>query len=394
MRKINRIPEFRATLKSLIEQRNDKVTEMQSIVEAAKQETRAMSVEETAKFDTLEKEIAAIDTTIKAEERARMLELSKIDDKKEETRAELEERAFENYVRGIVVEDRAGEVNLTKADNGAVIPTSIANKIITAVKDICPIFKLATVYNVKGSLVIPVWGKGGAGADQDITCAYGAEFTDLTANAGKFTSVTLTGYLAGALTLVSKSVINNSNFDIVSFVINEMAKKIAEFIEKELLIGTTNKMTGVTSGTTTLETAAATAITADELIKLQMKVKQVYQANAVWIMAPSTFEAIRLLKDGEERYLLNPDVTNEFGWKLLGKPVYVSDNMAAIAGSAKTIVYGDMSGLTVKISEQVEIQVLTEKYATQHAIGVVAWLEADSKITDNQKFAVLIQKAS
>ena len=36
----------------------------------------------------------------------------------------------------------------------------------------------------------------------------------------------------------------------------------------------------------------------------------------------------------------------------------------------------------------------TEKYATQHAIGVVAWMEFDSKVADNQKLAVLIMSAS
>lgn len=381
-------------LKALIEKRNAKVLDMQAVLDKAKVETRAMNEEEMVTFNALEKEIKDLDATIEAETRAKGLEImedTKKDNKIEE-RAVIEERAFENFIRGAIVENRADEVNLTKADNGSVIPQSIANRIISAVKDICPIYRLANVYNVKGTLIVPVWGKGGVGGDQDITCAYGAEFTDLTANSGAFTSVTLTGYLAGALTLVSKSLVNNSQFNIVTFVINEMAKKIAEFLEKELLVGTSTKMTGVLSGTNTLETAAATAITTDELIGLQMKVKQVYQNGAVWIMNPETFEAIRKLKDGENRYLLNADLTNGFGYALLGKPVYVSDNMPKIASEAKTIVYGDMTGLTVKVSEQVEIQVLQEKYATQHAIGVVAWLEADSKITDNQKFAVLKQK--
>lgn len=383
-------------LKALIEKRNTKVVEMQSVLEKAKVETRAMNDDEMTKFNTLESEIKSLDATIEAETRAKGLEI--IEEMNKETKVEkremIEERAFENLVRGIVTEERAGEVNLTKAANGVVIPQTIANKIITTVKDICPIYRLATIYNVKGTLIVPVWGKGGESADQDIACAYGTEFTDLTANSGAFKSVTLTGYLAGALTLVSKSLVNNSQFNIVPFIISEMAKKIAEFLEKELLVGTTDKMTGLLSGTNTLTTAAGTAITADELIGLQMKVKQVYQAGAVWIMNPETFETIRKLKDAENRYLLNADLTNGFGYALLGKPVYVSDNMPKIALGNKTIAYGDMTGLTVKLSEQVEIQVLQEKYATSHAIGVVAWLEADSKITDNQKFAVLVQKAS
>ena len=48
-----------------------------------------------------------------------------------------------------------------------------------------------------------------------------------------------------------------------------------------------------------------------------------------------------------------------------------------------------MSGLSVKITEEMEVQVLREKYATQHAVGIVAWMEFDSKVENEQKLAVL-----
>jgi hypothetical protein len=41
------------------------------------------------------------------------------------------------------------------------------------------------------------------------------------------------------------------------------------------------------------------------------------------------------------------------------------------------------------LHEEVAIQILNELYASQHAIGVVGWLEVDSKVTDQQKLAVL-----
>ena len=41
-----------------------------------------------------------------------------------------------------------------------------------------------------------------------------------------------------------------------------------------------------------------------------------------------------------------------------------------------------------KEAEKVEAQILREKYATQHAIGVVMWGEIDAKVEDTQKIAV------
>lgn len=377
-------------LKALIEKRNSKVTEMQGILNKAKEETRAMSEEELTKFNVLEKEIKDLDATIGAEARAKGLEILEDVKKgeKAEERAVVEERAFENYIRG-VVEERA-DVNLTVGDNGAVIPSSIANKIIKKVYDISPIYQLATRYNVGGTLSIPYYDE----ETQAITMAYSTEFVDLESTSGKFTSIELKGFLAGALSKVSKSLINNSKFAIVPFVINAMAESIARWIENELLNGTTNKVAGLSTVTQKVDAASATAITADELIDLQETVPDAFQGSAIWIMNRATRKAIRKLKDGDGTYLLQKDFNAKWGYTLLGKDVYTTDNMAGLEAGKTAIFYGDMSGLAVKLSEDVSIEVLREKFATQHAVGVVGWIEIDSKVENAQKIAKLVMAAA
>ena len=138
-----------------------------------------------------------------------------------------------------------------------------------------------------------------------------------------------------------------------------------------------------------LQQRANNVITADELIDLQSMVKDAFQQDAIWVMSSKTRTAIRKLKDQNGRYLLQDDATSAFGNTLLGKPVHVSDNMKDMTASTTAIYYGDMSGLAVKITEEMEVQVLREKYATQHAVGVVAWMEFDSKVENEQKIAVL-----
>lgn len=378
-------------LKKMRENREEKVKALENVLNAAKTENRAMTAEEQASFDAIEKEIADIDKTIEAEERAAKAKNTKEtgdNGAEQETQEELEERAFVKYVLGAAagLEERAGELNLTMANNGAIVPTSIANKIIKKVKDISPILSRATVYYMTGELKVPVYG---ASSGHDVKVAYSDDFTELTADAGKFTSVDLKGYLVGALTLIGRKLKTNAMFNVTDFIVNYMAEEIAAFLEGELLNGTTSKMEGALSTTNEKTAAAAAAITADELIDLQAKVKQAFQSDACWIMHPETFTAVKKLKDGQSRYLLQDDFSGEFPYRLLGKPVFVSDNMPKIATGAKTVLYGDMSGLSVKIAEQLEIEVLREKYATQHAIGVVAWMEVDSKVTDSQRMAVL-----
>lgn len=374
-------------LKKLLEQRADLQAEMEALLNTAKTEERAMTDEESQKFDDLEKQIKAIDGTIEREERARNMEKKEIQDQEVEERAVLEERAFENYIRG-KVEERS-DVNMAVGDNGAVIPSSIANKIIKKVYDICPIYQLATRYNVGGTLNIPYYDE----TTQKIEMAYATEFTDLESTSGKFASIELKGFLAGALTKVSKSLINNSQFDIVNFVINAMAEAISRWIEKELLNGTTNKVAGLSTVTQKVDAASATAVTADELIDLQEAVPDAYQGQAIWIMNKATRTAIRKLKDQEGNYILNKDATAKWGYTLFGKDVYTSDNMPTMAAGNTAIYYGDMSGLAVKLSEAMNIEVLREKFATQHAVGVVGWIELDAKVENAQKIAKLVMKS-
>lgn len=372
-------------LKNLEEKRAALVEEMEGILNKAQEEERAFEESEQARFDEIEKEINAIDKTIEAKERARNLGNpgGKKKEDGENDDLTVEERAFVDYVRGTLTNERAA--NLTYADNGAVIPSSIVNKIIEKVVEICPIYSMADRYNIGGTINIPYYDE----ETSSIKMAYADEFTELTSTSGTFKSISLGGFLAGALTLISKKLINNSNFDVLNKIIQYMAKAISVFIEHECLIGTTGKAEGLTNVTRGITAAAADKVKADELIDVQESIPDIYQSGAVWIMNKATRTAIRKLKDSDGNYLLNRDVSARWGYTLLGKDVYCSDAMPKMAAKAIAVYYGDFSGLAVKVAEDANIEVLREKYATQHAVGVVAWMEIDTKVEDSQKIAKL-----
>ena len=287
--------------------------------------------------------------------------------------AEKEERAFLDFVR----EQRG----LTKADNGAIVPVTIANRIIEKVKELSPIYSLATVYNIGGQLKIPVYDE----STSSISAAYqGAEFDELTEGTGKFKSVDLDGFVIGTLAKISKSLINNTDVDVTSFVINKVAQSIADFLEKELLEGKT-KIKGLVNTTNVVTSSAVGKISTDDLIDTQMAIPDVYLNNAVWIMNKADFAIIRKLKDANGQYIMNKDFTKGFGYEILGNHVYVSQN-------ATNVYFGDMTGLSVKLSSNMELTQLIEKYATQNAIGYCAFVEADANITDGQKIVKLVKK--
>ena len=191
-------------LKKLMERREELKQQLAALVDAADQEERAMTEEETRAFDAAEKEIQDIDDTLAREERARNIptvqQPTEQHEMTVEERAAAEEKAFADFIMNRAIENRAGEIQLTQGNNGSIVPTTIANRIIKAVRDMVPFLQLADVVYTNGKLSVPVYGED---TTNYIDADYVDEGTDLTDNIGKFTTIDLTGFVIGALALVS-----------------------------------------------------------------------------------------------------------------------------------------------------------------------------------------------
>ena len=371
--------------KELREKRDQIVEQMQAITDnATNVEKRTLTTEEQQKFAGLKKEVEDIDATLEAMEQSRTLLPPVKTPEKKEPVEDIEIRTFANIIRNRV------DANITKTANGAVIPTTIAKKIIDVAKDRSPLFKDAEKYNIRGTVSIPY-----VDTDNDnITVAYATEFTELEAKDTKLLTVDLKGFLAGALCKVSRSLLNSTDLDLTTFVVNKMGAALADFLDKQIIQGDSTHIPGLSTATQIVTAKAATAITADELITLKNKLKSVFQAGAYWVMAPDTLTAVQQLKDENGRYLFNDEIKNGFSGTILGKPVYTSDQCPGMAATKTAIFYiSPKQALAAKIVED-SVQILNEKYATQHAIGVVEWAEVDCKIQNQQAVAVLKMAAS
>lgn len=365
--------------------------ELQAKLETVKAEIKALQVEN--KVEEAHGRLQEIENIKKEIEVAKALEAEEIenvqteiqnrkgDDKMENKVMDQEVKSFENYVRnrGIV------NAGMTQGSNGAIIPSKIAERVIEKVRELSPIYAKANVFHQAGKLVFPVEGA-------IPTTAYADEMAVIADTDATFTTVELSGYLASTLSKVSESLIANAAFDIVSYVVNAIAKSIANFLDRELLVGTAGKCTGAFATTNKVTTASATAISADELVDVQMLVPQALQADACWIMNASTLKAVRKLKDSQGQYLVG-NMVDGFGYTLLGKPVYLSDNVDVIGAGKDVVLYGDLSGLYVNIPLDIQTKVLNERYADQNAIGVKANFMVDSKIAEAQKLAKITCKA-
>lgn len=368
---LKRKEEFRA-IPVNEERRNALIEEMNKLCVKAEEETRSLNAEEAKKFKELEEEVRLLDETIAAEEKLKDLNREK---RSKDPVEKEEEKRFMNFLR-------TGETrDLKIADNKAVIPTTISSKIIEKIEELAVIFPKCTKFYAKGELTFAVDNN-----NLGISAAYVEDMAKLTEKSTKPETVTLKNNIIGSLAVISRSLLNNTDLDLLPYVIYKIAKALTDFIEKELVSGTT-KMSGIVTSKNVVTTAEGANITADELIALQLAIPTTVK-NATWAMNRDTLLAVRKLKSNDGEYLCGK-MADGFTFQILGRPVEVSENMPDIGINNVSVAYGDFSGMYLKFSQDIEIQTLIEQYAIQHSIGVLGYVECDSKIVEESKIAIL-----
>ena len=388
-------------MKKLYEKKNSLLNEMEDILNKAKEETRSFTEEEKSRVEEIKSEIRGLEQVIANEEELRSFDKSNITGatgNSEKTTEERQQEEVEKEERQFIDAVATGEIrNLTAGNNGGIIPVTIASDIIDTVKELCPLLDHADIYHVAGELRLPKFKATSSSAGSvatPIAASYVNEFTELTESTAQFETINLTNQIIGVLVKMSKSLLNRANFDVRSFIVNKVAKTIVEFLEKEMLIANEGKIQGAINTTNEVVAANQDKLDTTDLVDLQMAIPSAYQKNCMWIMHKDILKALRKLKTADGQFILNADVTAPFGYTILGKPVYLSDSMPKnIAAGKNVMLYMDASGYAVKMTKSMEIQMLMEKYATQYAVGICAYVEIDAKIADENKIARLKMKS-
>lgn len=388
-------------MKKLYEKKNSLLNEMEDILNKAKEETRSFTEEEKSRVEEIKSEIRGLEQVIANEEELRSFDKSNITratGNSEKTTEERQQEEVEKEERQFIDAVATGEIrNLTAGNNGGIIPVTIASDIIDTVKELCPLLDHADIYHVAGELRLPKFkatSSNAGGVATPIAASYVNEFTELTESTAQFETINLTNQIIGVLVKMSKSLLNRANFDVRSFIVNKVAKTIVEFLEKEMLIANAGKIQGAINTTNEVVAANQDKLDTTDLVDLQMAIPSAYQKNCMWIMHKDILKALRKLKTADGQFILNADVTAPFGYTILGKPVYLSDSMPKnIAAGQNVMLYMDASGYAVKMTKSMEIQMLMEKYATQYAVGICAYVEIDAKIADENKIARLKMKS-
>lgn len=214
-----------------------------------------------------------------------------------------------------------------------------------------------------------------------------------------FGQTSLSAYKLGTFIKVSDELLNDSVFDLEGYISTEFARRIGSKEEEAFFTGDgSGKPTGIFAASggadVGVTSAAAAALTADELIDLFYSLRSPYRKKAVWVMNDSTVKAIRKLKDGNGQYLWQPALTAGTPDTILNRPVYTSSYVPAIAAGAKTIAFGDFGYYWIADRQGRSFKRLNELFATTGQVGFMATQRVDGKLILSEAVKVLQQKAA
>jgi len=179
-----------------------------------------------------------------------------------------------------------------------------------------------------------------------------------------YSSITLGAYKYGLLIPVANELIADAGFDISSHLANQAGNGLGFAVNAALTTGTgsdqpngvvTAAGSGVTGGT-----GVTGGFTADNLIDLQYTLDGAARRlpGVAYMAAGATIGAMRKLKDDAGQYLYQVNVGQPDSFA--GYSVIENPGMAAIATSAKSVLFGHLPSYQVRVAGGVQVATSTD----------------------------------
>lgn len=251
-----------------------------------------------------------------------------------EDRSREQSEAFRAYIT-------TGEVRsilTTGATGAAIIPQAFAPEIVSAQKAWGQLYNAVKLWEtdngapMKTSLV---------NATGDLM-AVGTEGTAPTEVDPTATSITISTDDVEGLVTVSLDELQDSAFDLESFLRDSLGASYFRAISKAIVAGTTSVgsiVSGYAAGKVT--TAAVGSVAYADLVSAYGQLDPAYEANASWAMNSGTRASLMGVVDTLGRPLFIPAPNAGAFDTLLGKPVVISQYHDSVALSKTPIQFGD-----------------------------------------------------
>jgi HK97 family phage major capsid protein len=276
------------------------------------------------------------------------------------------------------------QVKGTTTAGGYTVPTSFYDRLVEHMIEVSGIMSAGpTVLRTSSgeNLQVPKTTAHG-------TAAITSENAAISASDSAFGQVTLGAYKYGRLVQVSRELVEDTAVDLLGYLARDCGRSLGNAFGAHAVTGTgSSQPSGIVTGSTAGVTGGAGvtgAFTADNLIDLFYSVIAPYRASSscAWLMRDATVASVRKLKDNSNQYLWQPSMQIGAPETLLGKQLYTDPNVAAVALSGKSVLFGDMSTYFVRMVNGVRFERSDDYAFNTDLVTFRAILRADGALVD------------
>lgn len=382
------------------------VDKMQLIVEQASAEGRSLSSEENEKWEKINTDVDSMKSTIDKIERQAELnselvtragKISKSVDEvvvSEEDKKNAESVAFRNYLMGgidklssndrKIMEERAQSVG-TNSAGGFLVPEGFSYNLDEALKAYGGVRQAADVFATATGNDLP-WPTVNTTAQVGELLAENAQVADEDV---VFGSKTFKAYMfSSKMVKVSLQLMQDSAFDLNAYLTSALAERLGRGTNAYFTTGTgSSQPEGIVTGSTAGVTAAAVAaITLNEVLDLYHSVDPAYRSapGAAWMMNDTTLKGLKKLSTGaaNDPVFFTPGINVGDADQMLGKPIYINQDMESPATAKKTLLFGDMKKFKVRDVLGYQMMRLNERFADYLQVGFIGFMRCDSGLLD------------
>lgn len=392
------------TILALREKRKNIWESAKAFLDTVRDENGLVSAENTERYEKMENDVVQLGKEIERLERQQAMDaiLSKptsqpiIEQPGNGTQIEkLKGRASQAYAqafwnsirhKGFIDVQNALSVG-TDSDGGYLVPEEYEKTLVDKLQEENFFRKLGTVIHTSGDRKIPVvTGHGEASWMEENGLYPDSQDT--------FGQQSIGAYKLGTAIRVSEELLNDSAFDVETYIANEFARRIGTKEEEAFLIGDgKSKPTGVFGSAELGVTAGTTSITFDDVIDLYHSLRTPYRKKAAWILNDSTVKTLRKLKDNNGNYIWQPSVTVGTPDTILNRPCYSSSFAPELAAGKRPLIFGDFSYYWIADREYRSFKRLNELYAANGQIGFLASQRVDGLLMLKESVKALDVKA-
>lgn len=314
--------------------------------------------------------------------------------------------AYTAWLRGAPNAEQAQAIRntmstTTGSEGGFTVPTSIANDLIDAMKDFSGVRNIADVIRTAEGNPLNYPGSDGTAEVGELI----GENTTATAADPVFTSVAVNAFkYSSKIVAVPFELLQDSVIDVEAFVRKRLAERLGRIMNQHFTTGTgTGQPRGVVTGAATGKTGTTgqtVTVIFDDLVDLTTSVNIAYrqQGRARFMLRDASLAIVRKIKDSQGRPIFIP------GWDglgrampdtILGYPVQVNDDVAAMAANARSIAFGDFNYYKVRDVMSVTMFRFTDSnYARLGQVGFLAWMRSGGNLVDTTAVKVYINSAT